>query len=101
MAKPRAQVSAENETSSPPCPFCSLGSGVSLGRGWHRVEQGSGCQRRACQENVISLHKTCSSPAPLLQQQLKSFLLRLSQYCHIAASVEVLGGPVEGAPWVF
>lgn len=69
--------------------------------GWRRVEQGVGCQRRACQENVISLHKRCSSPTPLpQQQQLKSFSPRLSQYCHIAASVEVLG-PVEGAPWVF
>lgn len=91
-----AQVSAGNESPElepvlqprqrgQPWPGC---------RGWHRVERGVGCQRKACQENVISLHKRCSSPAPLPQQrQLKSVLPRLSKYCHIAASVEVLG------PW--
>lgn len=58
------------------------------------------CRGRACQENAISLHKTCSSPAPLPRQQLKSFLPKLSQYWHIVASVEVLT-LVEGAQWGF
>lgn len=45
-------------------------------------------QRRACQENAIALHKTCSAPLP--QQWLKSCSPWLSQYCHIAASTGVL-----------
>lgn len=105
MAKPIAKVSAGGKTPAAGAHPAPLGSGVGLGRrrwGRCRVEQGELSRvwdprrRRACQENAISLHKTCSSPAPLPWQWLKSFLPRLSQYCHIAASVEVLT-PVEGA----
>lgn len=98
-SKGTAQGSAGNESPEPEPR--QRGQPWPGSRGWHRVERGVGCQRRACQENVISLHKTCSSPAPLPQQQrqLKSFSPRLSQYCHIAASVEVLGPWKELRAW--
>lgn len=53
-------------------------------------------QQRACQENAIWLHKTRSSPTPLPPQWLKSFLPRLSQYCHIATPQKEFDGGFKG-----
>lgn len=80
VAKPtlRRQQGGRPPSWCHPAPWAA-GSASAGCWGWRRVEQGVGCQRRACQENVISLHKTCSPPAAAaaaqeLLTQVKSIL---------------------------
>lgn len=64
-------------------------------QGGRRVELGR--VRDAGQELAGGTRSRCVKraplPTPLLRQRLESFSPRLSQYCHIAASVEVLTTP--------
>lgn len=109
MVKPITELSAGSKTPAADAHPAPLSRGVSLaggdgnGAGWSRASS-AGCGIRAGEGLARKMQSHCIKHAPLLlplpRQQLKSFLPKLSQYWHIAASVEVLT-LMEGAQWVF